>query len=233
MSNASSDPIPAAGVPCRVCSAPVVRRPGARGPHPTLCGAECKGAAARATRPRVTPEQRSALARRAASARWNGVTPEQRSEQARAAASARWKGHERLPPRQTRTMRACGYCGEAALMSVDQKQCGRDDCRRAHAAREMREKGWHRPHRQAWRAARRALPGAVIEKFDPWDVFERDGWVCGICGDPVEPALRWPDRMSVSLDHVVPLEMGGDHTPGNTRCSHLGCNAARGTGAAA
>ena len=239
MSNASSDPIPVAGVRCRMCGAPVVRRAGARGPSPTTCGVECRRAAertrrraARAARP-LTQEQRSALARRAASARWSGVAPEDRTEQARAAASARWEGHEKLPPRRTRTMRACGYCGEVALMAVDQKQCGRDDCRRAHAAREMREKGWHRPHRQAERAARRAQPGAVIEKFDPRDVFERDGWVCGICGDPVDPALRWPDRMSVSLDHVVPLEMGGDHVPENARCSHLGCNTARGTGVAA
>ena len=222
MSNASSDPIPVAGVRCRMCGAPVVRRPGARGPHPTLCGDECKRAARAAARAAARPR----------------LTPEQRSEQARAASAARWAGHVKHPPTprvkpSRRVLRACAYCGEVVPMRRDGVQCGREECRRAHKARRMRESGWVRPHRQAERAARRAQPGAVIEKFDPWDVFERDGWVCGICGDPVDPELRWPARMSVSLDHVVPLEMGGDHVPENARCSHLGCNTARGTGVAA
>ncbi len=59
-------------------------------------------------------------------------------------------------------------------------------------------------------------------------VYERDGWICGICDTPVDPALAYPDPMSVSLDHIVPLSLGGEHTEANTRCSHLTCNVRRG-----
>lgn len=60
------------------------------------------------------------------------------------------------------------------------------------------------------------------------DVFDRDGWVCGICDEPVDPSLEWPHPQRVSLDHIVPLGKGGEHTPENSRCSHLRCNCKRG-----
>jgi hypothetical protein len=41
--------------------------------------------------------------------------------------------------------------------------------------------------------------------------------------------LRHPDRMSVSLDHVVPLSRGGSHSWENVRCAHLSCNVAKGS----
>lgn len=59
-------------------------------------------------------------------------------------------------------------------------------------------------------------------------VFARDDWTCGICSAPVNPDLAYPDPMSVSLDHIVPLSLGGEHTEANTRCSHLVCNVRRG-----
>jgi 5-methylcytosine-specific restriction endonuclease McrA len=35
---------------------------------------------------------------------------------------------------------------------------------------------------------------------------------------------RFPDPLSPSLDHVVPLARGGEHTYGNVRTACLGCN---------
>lgn len=60
------------------------------------------------------------------------------------------------------------------------------------------------------------------------DIFERDGWVCGICDEPVDSTLRWPDPNSASLDHVEPLSLGGHHVAANVRCAHLTCNIRRG-----
>jgi 5-methylcytosine-specific restriction endonuclease McrA len=62
------------------------------------------------------------------------------------------------------------------------------------------------------------------ERFEPVEVFTRDGWVCGICGGGVDPDLAWPDPMSASVDHKVPLSKGGSHTLGNAQCAHLSCN---------
>lgn len=61
------------------------------------------------------------------------------------------------------------------------------------------------------------------EPVDREAIFERDNWVCGICGKPV-------DRADASLDHIVPLSLGGTHEPGNLRLAHLLCNSRRGDG---
>ena len=62
---------------------------------------------------------------------------------------------------------------------------------------------------------------------------ERDCW---LCGRPIDPALPYRDprtgeinRLSWSLDHVVPLSHGGPELDrANARAAHLGCNIARG-----
>ena len=73
-------------------------------------------------------------------------------------------------------------------------------------------------------ARRAALSGATVEDFSPAEIFKRDEWVCHICELPVDRALGWPHPWSVSLDHVIPLSRGGDHSRANTACSHLRCN---------
>lgn len=62
------------------------------------------------------------------------------------------------------------------------------------------------------------------ERFAPKDVYERDGWVCGLCRRPVDPGLTWPHPMSASVDHILPLSQGGSHTLANVQCAHLSCN---------
>ncbi len=71
---------------------------------------------------------------------------------------------------------------------------------------------------------RRAREDAAIERFDPLEVYDRDDWTCGICGKTVDPKVLYPDGMSASLDHVVPLSKGGDHTRSNSVLAHLICN---------
>ena len=33
--------------------------------------------------------------------------------------------------------------------------------------------------------------------------------VCGICGKPVDFSLRYPDPMSKTVDHIIPINRGG------------------------
>lgn len=77
---------------------------------------------------------------------------------------------------------------------------------------------------QRRRAAKR---GAAVEKFIPVEIFERDRWKCGICRKKVRTDLAYPHPKSASLDHVVPLSEGGEHTRANSRCAHLDCNVQR------
>lgn len=62
------------------------------------------------------------------------------------------------------------------------------------------------------------------ESFTDGEIFERDGWTCGLCDTPVDPLLSHPDPLSASLDHVVPIAKGGGHVRANVQCAHLRCN---------
>lgn len=78
-------------------------------------------------------------------------------------------------------------------------------------------------------AARRARKmGATVERFSNAEVFERDTWVCGICGKGTDREASYPAPLMPTLDHIVPLSLGGAHSRENTRCAHLACNLRRG-----
>lgn len=69
---------------------------------------------------------------------------------------------------------------------------------------------------------------AQAERFDPVEIFERDGWICQLCTAQVDPVLKWPDLQSASLDHVVPLAAHGQHSRDNTQLAHWLCNVRKG-----
>lgn len=80
----------------------------------------------------------------------------------------------------------------------------------------------------AYLRRRRMLDSAEQEPYIREEIFERDGWVCHLCDEVIDPGARWPDTKSVSIDHIVPLSLGGGDTPDNVRAAHYGCNAGRG-----
>jgi hypothetical protein len=72
------------------------------------------------------------------------------------------------------------------------------------------------------------LGAAVVERFDPEEVYERDGWICQLCGTSVDRKLAWPDPASRSLDHILPLVADGSHSRANTQLAHWICNVRKG-----
>jgi len=70
--------------------------------------------------------------------------------------------------------------------------------------------------------------GATVEEFSDLEIYERDGWTCQLCSGDVDSSLRWPEPMSASLDHVIPLSRGGEHSRVNTQLAHLDCNVRKG-----
>lgn len=76
--------------------------------------------------------------------------------------------------------------------------------------------------------ARAKFYGVEYEQIDPAEIFERDGWVCGICKKPVDRALKYPDPQCASIDHVIPWAEGGSHLKSNVQCTHLVCNLIKG-----
>lgn len=47
---------------------------------------------------------------------------------------------------------------------------------------------------------------------------------CALCGNPIDRDLKWPDQMSKSVDHIIPLAKGGIHEVSNLQWAHVGCN---------
>ena len=49
--------------------------------------------------------------------------------------------------------------------------------------------------------------------------------ICGICGQPVDKSLKYPDPGSPTIDHIVPLSRGGHPSSlENLQLAHFRCN---------
>ena len=105
------------------------------------------------------------------------------------------------------TERACAICGDMFSLIERSEQSGR-----------MR-------YTSASTCGRHSRPGNLSRYFTT--LAERDGPECGICGTPVDPELTYPDRMSPSVDHVIPRSHGGADALHNYRLTHLICNVRR------
>ncbi len=72
---------------------------------------------------------------------------------------------------------------------------------------------------------------AIMAKGDDINhllVFERDGWICNICGEIIDRRLRGDSWWRATLDHVIPLSRGGTHTWDNLAAAHWICNMKKG-----
>ena len=60
-------------------------------------------------------------------------------------------------------------------------------------------------------------------------IYERDGWVCQLCFEPVDPELGPSDIWAATLDHIVcrSWTLIPDHRPENLRLAHRWCNSVR------
>lgn len=73
---------------------------------------------------------------------------------------------------------------------------------------------------------KRAMEGAHVEVVSLLRVAERDNWTCYLCQRAV---VRFATivREQWSMEHVVPLSKGGDHSYSNVRLAHRGCNSSK------
>ena len=158
--------------------------------------------------------------------------------------------------RKERAPRSCYRCGSETPPTAREKRlctkcaqdcarpCSEPDCDRPvrarnvcsmHYKRLMRASGawepepWDDRRRNNYHKRRALKAGSSAgPAFSNATVFERDGWVCGLCDEPVPRDAVWPDPLSASLDHIVPLSRGGAHSLENSQLTHLACNVRKG-----
>lgn len=130
---------------------------------------------------------------------------------------------------RTWTAGACVSCGATFVVRNDPQitTCSEKCQRRVHRKRHRAKHGRSDIHRHR---ARRY--GVEYEPISNRSVFERDDWRCGICGEDVDRSVKAPHPLSPSLDHVVPMSLGGGHTLDNVQCAHFRCNTLKGARAA-
>lgn len=59
-------------------------------------------------------------------------------------------------------------------------------------------------------------------------VFERDDFMCWICGVRCDPLALVPQDEAPTVDHLIPVSLGGDNHPDNLGTAHFICNSRRG-----
>jgi len=82
--------------------------------------------------------------------------------------------------------------------------------------------GYQQRRRAAQRRRRARMAEAGVEVFTFTEIAERDGWKCSLCGDRIRTALKHPDPMSGTLNHIIPISRGGAHTRENSQAALLG-----------
>ncbi|MGV0399782.1 HNH endonuclease [Corynebacterium segmentosum] len=119
----------------------------------------------------------------------------------------------------------CRNCGEQLKTRLG-SFCGKDGCRK-EAKRQYRKE--HAEEIRAYRIKNKAARRSVkVESVQRQEILERDNWTCMLCGEQISKTVMYPDPYSPSLDHIVPIAEGGDHSKANIQASHLVCNVRKG-----
>lgn len=125
------------------------------------------------------------------------------------------------------TLGTCRVCGDSIYGDRRYRRGGYcKECAKVVAADRSKNQSRNKAHR-------RRTTSKAGENIDTQTLGERDGWVCHLCGGPVDGSLSGKDPAGPTQDHLVPMSAGGTHTWDNVALAHRACNVARGTGGTA
>ena len=123
--------------------------------------------------------------------------------------------------------RVCKECDVEFMTECGDKHsvfCCRS-CAEKHERRMEHQTERHRNYMKKVKARRERQ----IASRDAGDVsyerlFKRDNGICQICGMPVHPVKLSDDNWDGTIDHIVPLSLGGEHSLNNCQLAHRICN---------
>lgn len=96
--------------------------------------------------------------------------------------------------------------------------------KRREVAKRYRKKNPDKWHTYTQRNRARKNKVIVLEMFSVSEIFARDGWRCQICGDRVERSGGPFSPLYPTIDHILALAKGGQHTRENVQTAHRICN---------
>lgn len=161
-------------------------------------------------------------------------------------------GPQPVKVRATKSCQSCGavstksICSSACSLEISRRQreadfqaqlCRCQECKRefatAFGARRRKycsnicaRKHTKRISKGIDRARRKS---AAIETVNPIKVFDRDKWLCQLCGIKTPRSLRGTNEPNApEMDHIHPLASGGAHSYANTQCACRKCNGIKG-----
>jgi 5-methylcytosine-specific restriction endonuclease McrA len=136
----------------------------------------------------------------------------------------RWRANsvQNLP--KLHRLERCLQCRQPFVTFSQRAFCS-TTCRNRRVYLQQKASGSRRKQ-EASRYAR--LKNAYREPVDPHEVYDRDKWHCGLCGQPIPRVAIFPHPEAPSIDHVVPLALGGLHEMANVQAAHFRCNSAIG-----
>lgn len=132
-------------------------------------------------------------------------------DEARALAARRW-------PQSRVWFTECVTCGSLFATRYTVSTCSAL-CARIKLADARREAD----HRR--RARRRE---ALVQPVVRAQIYKRDRWICQLCRKKVNRTALVPHPLAPTLDHIIPLHVGGTHEPANVWTAHFLCNAQKG-----
>jgi 5-methylcytosine-specific restriction endonuclease McrA len=133
-------------------------------------------------------------------------------------------GRYRLDPTPNKTRAAAWYQANRDRAITNALKSAKANPERVRKAKAKWSAANPEVNRATVQRRRARLRGGETEKFSDFEIFDRDGWICGICSQPIDADLKAPDPRSKSLDHVIPIAKGGDHLRSNVHAAHLSCN---------
>jgi len=121
--------------------------------------------------------------------------------------------------------KTCAQQRQKAVRAAHPEHMRERDARFRHAyadkipARRARWRQAHPGKSQEYEATRRARKrrAGKIEPIDRDYIYKRDQGTCSLCGRKVR-------KQDMSIDHIVPLSLGGAHCLTNVTLVHLQCN---------
>lgn len=134
---------------------------------------------------------------------------------------------------ESKSPRPCKECGVVFVPEYGNKRrvfCS-DECADTNAKRIQRKQKYNGNFNGAIRKRLRHMYGeswrSKYERINKRRVFERDKWRCQLCGCKVRRTKEWNTRQA-TIDHIVPIALGGEHSYANVQTACMECNSKKG-----